>query len=380
MEKTQEKKKTLLDTIHKLTDKIAKIKDNSVYDISVNGKNLIATMNSGRKVSVPLNVEAKDGVGIHNIQLDDDKNFIIELDSGKVINLGQIAKDGKDGAGIDDALFIENKIVLKLTDGRQIKLDEVVLPTPEKGKDGKEISTAKILGENLIIGFNDGSAIDAGKIVTTLNAEQNEKRVAELREELESAREDLKITRIELEQRIENAKKLIPPELDQEAIANGIYGDIESKLEQRLAQIQSQVEGINFRISRSAPFGTDTGGGFDGGGIRKFMGFKKRAVASSGGLLKIQCKYGNTFDLTLTEDINQVVFEAWPSDTITQRVILYTNNQANKTISGWPSNILWPDGEIPLTSNAIDCWVFESFDNGQTIFGNQAGYNYSPAT
>jgi hypothetical protein len=139
-----------------------------------------------------------------------------------------------------------------------------------------------------------------------------------------------------------------------------------------IARMKSMMQRLQF---------SSGGGGFAGGNIDQYMGMKYLKVDPVADSIIFDCVYGNTFDVTLTENINSVILKNWPSDTVSQRVVVYLRQDATggKTLVGWPTNILWPYGQLPILStdpNAIDCLVFETFDGGQTVFGNIAGQNY----
>lgn len=111
------------------------------------------------------------------------------------------------------------------------------------------------------------------------------------------------------------------------------------------------------------------------------FGVPQTAILPDAGVLTINLGDANSYFALLDQDVSEVAFSAWPEAGTAQRITLYVaqDGVGGHTISGWPSEVLWPGGTVPSIStgpNAIDCLIFESFSAGAEIFGNYVGRDY----
>jgi hypothetical protein len=175
----------------------------------------------------------------------------------------------------------------------------------------------------------------------------------------------------------------------QQLVDNQMAGLLEAvkKSDDEKEQLKGQVDNLLQQISsltqqvRRLGF-SGGGGGSHGGNLDRYVGYEvKHAKIDDDNTMTFDVVYGNTFLASIDRPINTIVFKNWPSDTISQRVVVYLQQDATgHSVGGWPANVKWSDGvppDITVAANAIDCYVFESFDGGQTILGNVVGQNYS---
>jgi hypothetical protein len=97
------------------------------------------------------------------------------------------------------------------------------------------------------------------------------------------------------------------------------------------------------------------------------------------GATSIDCSQGNTFGFTL-EGAAAFAFARWPTTGRDQRVVVYLAQDATGGRTASFAGVKWPDGaapELSTSAGAVDCLVFDSFDGGQTIFGNLVGGAYA---
>lgn len=300
----------------------------------------------------------QDGVSITNARIDEG-NLVINYSDGREVDLGGIS--GKDGDSIKNVLIEGRDLVFEMDTGDKINLGTVVGKNGEAGRDGLSIEEARIVSNNLVLKFTDGTYIDCGRVVGYDGTPgQNGS------DGLDFPIEEFNRIKSEVNKLTEDVTGL--ETADKGMIST--YDELKKKLDDEINQIKRVL------FSRTG-LNSGGGGGFAGGNVEKYVGFKKKDIVSSDGNVTITCVYANTFHFELVEDINSIEFKSWPSKTIAQRVILYVKNTGTFTMTGWPANILWSGGEIPIiTPNGTDCLVFESFDNGNTIFGNIAGQDY----
>ena len=103
------------------------------------------------------------------------------------------------------------------------------------------------------------------------------------------------------------------------------------------------------------------------------------AFQPASGATPIDCAQANTFAFTL-EGAAAFAFARWPTTGRDQRVVVYLAQDATGGRTASFAGVKWPDGAAPELSTragAVDCLVFDSFDGGQTIFGNLVGGAYA---
>lgn len=101
-----------------------------------------------------------------------------------------------------------------------------------------------------------------------------------------------------------------------------------------------------------------------------------------GGVLTIDASAASTYFVLLDQDVTSIQFINWPAVGQSQRIAIYTQQDATGTrqFTGWPVQTLTPENNTLLVTalpSAIDCFVVDSFDSGNTIFATLVGTNYS---
>jgi archaellum component FlaC len=147
-----------------------------------------------------------------------------------------------------------------------------------------------------------------------------------------------------------------------------------------VSDLAKQVSALKQAVQRLT-FSSGGGGGIEEA-YDKAMGVKKMNAQVTNGNVVIDAVYGNTFYLVLNQNVGTLTFKNWTPGTISQRLVLYLQQDAtgSRTITSWDPAVKWNGGEVPTlseTAAAIDCIVFETFDNGATVFGNIVGQGYS---
>ncbi len=103
------------------------------------------------------------------------------------------------------------------------------------------------------------------------------------------------------------------------------------------------------------------------------------SLAPASGAVTIDVSKGNTFVVAMNSAA-AISLLNWPAPGRSQRVAVYfVQDAAGDRVATWPS-VKWPDGAAPalsIAANAIDCVVFDSYDGGETIFGNLVGEGYA---
>ena len=176
-----------------------------------------------------------------------------------------------------------------------------------------------------------------------------------------------------LKENVDELKDKVKKDKDDElkTLKNQIH-----QLNQKLATLSQQ------NTLKQRPSFDESGGGFDGGNLNKYLGMKTvYPKVKDNGEVEIQAVYGNTFYVKVDKNITSIKFTKWPSQTVAQRIVLYfiQDETGNKTINGWEGNVKWPNGNVPTLSispNAMDILVFETHDSGNIIIGNLVGKNY----
>ena len=119
--------------------------------------------------------------------------------------------------------------------------------------------------------------------------------------------------------------------------------------------------------------GGESGGGTSGGSASPAL------VAPVGGVLTLPDAY--TIIADLTGSVASITFPVITGD---RRIVVYLRQDAigGHGVAGWPASIIWPDAQAPqlsLAPGAVDCLVFDIFNNGAIVFGNVVGLGYGPA-
>lgn len=103
-------------------------------------------------------------------------------------------------------------------------------------------------------------------------------------------------------------------------------------------------------------------------------------ITSEAGALDIPFDEGSTLLVTLTEDVDTLTFSGAPGDGFAQRLVVYIQqDDTGGWEITWPNNILWPSGGVPevtLAANALDCFVFDTLDGGDTILAARAAADF----
>lgn len=105
-------------------------------------------------------------------------------------------------------------------------------------------------------------------------------------------------------------------------------------------------------------------------------------ITSVAGAINIDLAQGNVFRITLTENVNDVVFiNANPETDLTTTVTLHVTQNAVSPFSiSYPANIFWSGGVVPVMTiglGARDRYVFITDDGGTNWDGGVTGQDYS---
>ena len=97
-------------------------------------------------------------------------------------------------------------------------------------------------------------------------------------------------------------------------------------------------------------------------------------VTSQSGSIAFDYETGNTFQVTLTENITAITFNNVPTDCYGEFLIKFTQDgTGSRTVGGWPSGVKWPGGTAPtITTTAttgVDIVALKTFD-GTTFYGD----------
>lgn len=106
------------------------------------------------------------------------------------------------------------------------------------------------------------------------------------------------------------------------------------------------------------------------------------AISSSSGSLTINCRDGNDFTLTLSENITSITISNPPSSGRDYTFSLKVTQDASASgyTIAWPSSVDWPNGTAPTltsTANAVDYFLFTTTDGGTTFYGFTMGKDLS---
>ena len=98
-------------------------------------------------------------------------------------------------------------------------------------------------------------------------------------------------------------------------------------------------------------------------------------VSSSSGAVTFDCETGNSFDITLTEDVTSITLSNPPASGNYGEIVIefVQDGTGGRTVSGWPASVKWPGGTAPtITSdaNAVDKVVLSTRDGGTTWLGD----------
>lgn len=107
----------------------------------------------------------------------------------------------------------------------------------------------------------------------------------------------------------------------------------------------------------------------------------RTAPAISAGVLTLDLANGNSFDITLTENVTSLVTTGWPASGKTGFLTLFlTQDATGSRTFAWPAAIIWAGGTVPTvssTANARDIFTLVSNDAGVTPYGMTGGQDFS---
>lgn len=109
---------------------------------------------------------------------------------------------------------------------------------------------------------------------------------------------------------------------------------------------------------------------FDGGVVED-----DTTITSSAGAATINCRDGNVFSHTLTEDVTYTFSNAPASGRAFGFTLKVVQDSTSRTIT-WPASVDWPSAVAPTLSTGtgeVDVFVFFTTDNGTTWYGFTAG-------
>ena len=109
---------------------------------------------------------------------------------------------------------------------------------------------------------------------------------------------------------------------------------------------------------------------FDGGVVEDAT-----TITSTGGAATINCRDGNVFSHTLTENVTYTFSNAPASGRAFGFTLKVVQDSTARTIT-WPASVDWAGGEAPTLSTGsgdVDVFVFFTHDGGTTWYGFTAG-------
>ena len=109
---------------------------------------------------------------------------------------------------------------------------------------------------------------------------------------------------------------------------------------------------------------------FDGGVVED-----DTSITSSSNTATINCRDGNVFSHTLTEDVTYTFSNAPASGRSFGFTLKVVQDSTARTIT-WPASVDWPDAtapELSAGSGDVDVFVFFTTDGGTTFYGFVAG-------
>lgn len=99
------------------------------------------------------------------------------------------------------------------------------------------------------------------------------------------------------------------------------------------------------------------------------------------GVLTLDIANGNSFEVTLTENVTSLVITGWPISGKTGFLTLFlTQDATGGRTFAWPAAIIWAGGTVPVVSsaaNARDLFTLVSNDAGATPYGMTGGQAFS---
>ena len=103
-------------------------------------------------------------------------------------------------------------------------------------------------------------------------------------------------------------------------------------------------------------------------------GITHTAPSSSSGTLVLDMALGNSFSVTLTENVTTVTLSNPPATgTFGELVVLFTQDGTGSRTVTWPASVNWPGGTAPVITAAaasVDQVVLNTRDAGTTWYGN----------
>lgn len=109
---------------------------------------------------------------------------------------------------------------------------------------------------------------------------------------------------------------------------------------------------------------------FDGGVVED-----DTTITSSSGAATINCRDGNVFSHTLSENVTYTFSNAPASGRAFGFTLKVVQDSTARTIT-WPASVDWPSAEAPIISDAsgaVDVFVFLTVDAGTTWYGFVSG-------
>ena len=94
------------------------------------------------------------------------------------------------------------------------------------------------------------------------------------------------------------------------------------------------------------------------------------------GVLSFNVSEGSVYHTVLSDPVQSIVITGWPSQAgYSQRVTIFFQQDpsGNNGVTGWSNNLLWNAGDPPVINTAGNSFtrvVLDSFDGGNTVFGN----------
>lgn len=104
-------------------------------------------------------------------------------------------------------------------------------------------------------------------------------------------------------------------------------------------------------------------------------GITSTSPSSSAGTLTLDWENGNSFQVTLTEDVSTVTISNPPATgTFGEIIIKFIQDSTGSWTVTWPASVKWPGGTGPVitttATTGTDCVSLKTWDGGTTYYGD----------
>ena len=102
------------------------------------------------------------------------------------------------------------------------------------------------------------------------------------------------------------------------------------------------------------------------------------AVSPAAGVLTLDWNFGQWIPVTLNSNVTSVSVLNFPLLGQTGEMELFVTNTGAFTISGWPANVIWSHGAVPvITPSGKDLLTLQTPDGATTIWATITGQAYA---